>query len=296
MRGLPKDPKTIGCLFVVVVLGVVLVVMWGTRMQSSGKRKATVITMRAEATEAGVTLVWNANPEPDIAGYVLYYGTVSHTYTSNIPVAATSQMVTVSLGPGTYFFAVTAKNTLGVESAYSAEVSAQVLPPPTATPGPTPFPSPTSPPTPVPTFVAAGRVLSCTTGTGVADVVVTISGSVTASTLTDSTGHYSFDLAQGGSYTVTPTHANLPPASPGINTVDVLAIVRNYLLGNPLACPSAGDVNLDGRIDTVDVLATQKFILTQPGTAHVGEFIFSPVSAPAGASQDFVGTVPGDCQ
>jgi hypothetical protein len=284
-------------MFVCVIGMVVLLVMYFVPMQGSkGKRAARfMVTMRPDATEASIMLTWDATTDPTVTGYKFFYGTASGVYTTMIPVPLTSHQISVSLGPGTYFFAVKATNALGVDSAYSNEVSAQVLPPPTATPGPTPAPSPTSPPTPVPTFVAAGRVISCTNGTGLSGVTVTVSGDATQAAFTDSTGNYSFNLNQGGSYTVTPTHANLPPASTGINTVDVVAIVRNYLLGDPLGCPGAGDVNGDGRINTVDILAVQRFTLGIP-SAHVGEYTFAPVSAPAVAEQDFTATLTGDVQ
>jgi uncharacterized repeat protein (TIGR01451 family) len=56
----------------------------------------------------------------------------------------------------------------------------------------------------VSTYTVSGRVSS--TGTGVANIAVSLTGSTTASTNTDSSGNYSFSgLASGGNYIVTPS-------------------------------------------------------------------------------------------
>jgi hypothetical protein len=74
-----------------------------------------------------VTLTWRANGEPDLAGYKVYIGTASGTY--NAPgspfVAGKVVSYTVSNLPKgqTYFFAMSAYDSAGNESALSAEVS-----------------------------------------------------------------------------------------------------------------------------------------------------------------------------
>lgn len=72
-----------------------------------------------------VTLAWNPS-QGDVAGYTVYYGTASQTYTHKLP-AGTNTTATVSgLRQGTsYFFVVTAYNPLGLESHPSNEVSYQ---------------------------------------------------------------------------------------------------------------------------------------------------------------------------
>jgi hypothetical protein len=74
---------------------------------------------------SSVTLAWNANSETNLAGYRLYYGAASHAYSDNVSVAAPTTIVTVSnlLEGQTYYFAVTAFCTDGLESDYSAEIS-----------------------------------------------------------------------------------------------------------------------------------------------------------------------------
>lgn len=72
---------------------------------------------------------WNANTEPDLAGYKLYYGTSSGVYTTVIDVGLTATPSTPSytvynLTKGvTYYFNVTAYDTSNNESAFGTEVS-----------------------------------------------------------------------------------------------------------------------------------------------------------------------------
>jgi IPT/TIG domain-containing protein/VCBS repeat protein len=85
-----------------------------------------LLSFAAPGQAATLTATWNPNPEPDIAGYRLSYGTTSGSYTTTIDVGkVTSAAVTVTEGQ-TYYFAVRAYNTSGGISTYSAEVSATV--------------------------------------------------------------------------------------------------------------------------------------------------------------------------
>jgi hypothetical protein len=74
---------------------------------------------------ANVTLGWSPNPESNIAGYVVSYGTSSGNYSTRVDVGNVT-MYSVSLPPGTYYFAAQAYNTIGQQSGYSAEVSTTI--------------------------------------------------------------------------------------------------------------------------------------------------------------------------
>ena len=75
-------------------------------------------------TQFAVTLQWDANTETDLAGYKVYYGTVSRAYGTPIAVGlVTSYQVKGLTTPGVYFFAVTALNTTGQESGFSNEAT-----------------------------------------------------------------------------------------------------------------------------------------------------------------------------
>ncbi|HNS77602.1 MAG TPA: fibronectin type III domain-containing protein [Syntrophorhabdus sp.] len=73
---------------------------------------------------ADVRLAWNASPEPDIAGYKIYYGTASRVYDWSIDAKKVTTFTVSGLADGrTYYFAVTAYDTSNLESTYSNEVS-----------------------------------------------------------------------------------------------------------------------------------------------------------------------------
>jgi len=71
-----------------------------------------------------IHLAWDPNPEPDIAGYRLYSGLITRCYDKYVQVDAnTNDVALLHLEPNTtYFFAVTAFNTAGLESLYSDEL------------------------------------------------------------------------------------------------------------------------------------------------------------------------------
>jgi hypothetical protein len=74
-----------------------------------------------------VTLAWDANTEPDIAGYILSWGTASRTYSQSVNVGNVTEYTVTGLQDlSTYYFAVQAVNDDGVRSAYSAEVWKQI--------------------------------------------------------------------------------------------------------------------------------------------------------------------------
>src|SRR5439155_14046340 len=117
----------------------------------------------------------------------------------------------------------------------------------------------------------------------VPNVMLTLTGTTSGSTLTDVSGNYSFTgLASGGNYTVTPTKSARVPGSANINTVDVVATQRHFLnLGTPLTgCRlTAADVNGDTSVNTVDVIAIQRFFLgLSTGIANTGKYQFNPVN------------------
>ena len=117
----------------------------------------------------------------------------------------------------------------------------------------------------------------------VPNVILALTGSASGSILSDGSGNYTFSgLTFGGSYTVTPTKAALPPGSTGINTVDVIAVVRYLLhIGPPLTgCRlRAADVNGDNMINIVDVIAIQRFfVVLSTGIANTGKYQFIPAN------------------
>lgn len=75
-----------------------------------------------------VTLAWDPNPEPDIAGYKVYLGNSPQNYSSVVDAGNNTSQILSNLIPGTtYHFAATAYNTSGLESAFSSELSHTVV-------------------------------------------------------------------------------------------------------------------------------------------------------------------------
>lgn len=69
------------------------------------------------------TAQWTANPEPDLAGYILYWGSTPGVYTSNVDVGNVTSYGLPSITPlqKWYYFSVTAYDTSGNESGYAEE-------------------------------------------------------------------------------------------------------------------------------------------------------------------------------
>jgi hypothetical protein len=82
------------------------------------------ITLAAATADAAtITIGWDRNTEPNIAGYVVSYGTASGSYNQTVDVGqATTWSLTVNDGR-TYYFAVQAYNTAGQRSGYSNEAA-----------------------------------------------------------------------------------------------------------------------------------------------------------------------------
>ena len=77
----------------------------------------------ASSKPTDITLAWDFNSEPDVAGYKLYLGNSSHNYTLVVDLGMTDQYTIRDLIEGTvYFFALTAYNQNGLESGFSNEV------------------------------------------------------------------------------------------------------------------------------------------------------------------------------
>jgi hypothetical protein len=70
-----------------------------------------------------VTLAWNLNPEIDLAGYIIFWGPDSSSYTDDLDVGLVTSYTLSDLAPETHYFADLAHNNVGYLSAFSNEVS-----------------------------------------------------------------------------------------------------------------------------------------------------------------------------
>lgn len=76
----------------------------------------------ASACFAQITLIWDANTEPEVAGYKVYSGTASRTYTSSVDAGNQTTFIVTKNPSVTTYFAVTAYAANGDESDFSNEV------------------------------------------------------------------------------------------------------------------------------------------------------------------------------
>ena len=96
---------------------------------------AVAALLACSATLSAQTLMWNANTETNIGGYIVQYGTQSGSPSTSIDVGKVTSRTMTGLTAGTtYYFRVVAYNTSGQQSAPSTQVSYTV---PGGTPAPT---------------------------------------------------------------------------------------------------------------------------------------------------------------
>ena len=99
-----------------------------------------ILLFSAWARAEQVTLAWDANTEPDLAGYKIHYGNASGSYSAHIDVHNVTTYPVTGLEAGqTYYFAATAYDASGNESGYSNQVSYSI---------PAPNGAPSAPATP----------------------------------------------------------------------------------------------------------------------------------------------------
>lgn len=83
--------------------------------------------LAANVYASSVVVSWDANTEPDLLGYKIYYGTSPRDYFKVIDVGNVIEYQINNLSAGSYFFAVTAYNNLHNESDYSSEVNIMLV-------------------------------------------------------------------------------------------------------------------------------------------------------------------------
>jgi len=145
-----RDGATVGLTSRMIRNGLVGIIRWTAVVGGS-----LLILFGSSVVAQSVSLAWNADTDPTVVGYNVHYGTSSTSLTTTKSAGAATTYTVSGLTTGQiYYFAVTAYNAAGANSAYSNEVSYTPTPTPTPkpspTPTPTPKPSPTTTPTPKP--------------------------------------------------------------------------------------------------------------------------------------------------
>jgi len=101
-----------GAFFIVVLSGLLLLLL-------------AVLSLLVPAAHAGeVTVAWDPNPEPEVAGYKIYYGTSSGNYTASLDAGSATSALVSGLQEGvTYFFSAVAYDASNNESGFSNEIT-----------------------------------------------------------------------------------------------------------------------------------------------------------------------------
>ena len=85
---------------------------------------ASIVFMHPSCLAFHLTQEWDSNVDEDLAGYIVYYGTASRNYKYDVDIGDRTSVTISGLVDGKkYYFAVTAYDEEGNESAYSAEIA-----------------------------------------------------------------------------------------------------------------------------------------------------------------------------
>lgn len=111
---------------IALVSGANAITVTARDMAGNTAQKQLTVNYTPPSTSNSVSLAWDAVSAPGLSGYRMYYGTTSRTYQQTLGQGASVGNVTtytvMGLSSGTrYYFAVTAIDSLGNESAYSNE-------------------------------------------------------------------------------------------------------------------------------------------------------------------------------
>ena len=96
-----------GAFFILVLSGLLLLLL-------------AILSLLVPAAHAGqVTVAWDPNPEPEVAGYKIYYGTSPGNYTSSVDAGNATSCVISGLSDGaTYFFSAVAYDASTTRAAF----------------------------------------------------------------------------------------------------------------------------------------------------------------------------------
>jgi len=153
------------------------------RMTGSGTSFTILVTLALLAVRAfagQATLAWDPSTDPAVTGYSVHYGLASRSYTTKLDVGKQSTYTVVNLQEGkTYYYAVSARDAAGNQSAFSNEASSTVP------------------------YAAPSATLGANVTSGLAPLAVAFT-----STVTGTVSSYSWNFGDGtGSTVQNPTHS-----------------------------------------------------------------------------------------
>lgn len=191
-----------------------------------------LLAIAGPAYAATATVSWNANGEPDLAGYHVRYGTSPGSHPTVVDAGNTTSQAISGLTAGvTYYFVVTAYDSSANESGPSLEVSATV-------PGGNTPPSVTAPSNR--SVEATGTLTAVSLGT--ASATDAEDGSLTATP--DDTGPFAV-----GTHTITWTATD----SGGLSAIDTQTVTVRDSTAPSVTAPSDRTVEATGTLTPVSL-------------------------------------------
>ncbi len=118
--------------------------------------------------------------------------------------------------------------------------------------------------TPAACLVNISGAIKTETNVGIPGVSVVLSGDASDTVVTPATGFYSFQVAEGGDYTITPSKNNDVTTNNGVSTLDITLMRRHILGGTQLNSPYkiiAADGNNNNLVTTQDISSTRVVVL-----------------------------------
>lgn len=243
----------------------------------------------------GASFGWDASSDPNVAGYRLYYGSSSGSYTQSVDVGKATQATLSTLTAGnTYFAAVTAYSTAALESPKSTEVSFTAA-------GSTPAPANVAPavsltnPTNGASFVAPASISLAATASdsdGSIGYVEFYNGNTRVVTVTSAPYTFAWTGVAAGSYSITARaydNAGASTTSAPVS-VTVAAGVANKAPSVSITSPSSGTTlagpatitlvaaasDSDGSVSKVEFYNGSSLVATTTGSPYNATFTGVP--------------------
>lgn len=107
-----------------------MTIILGNKMKTLITALAIILLSATAWAETNVTLTWDPNTEPDLAGYNVYMSGVSGQPGTQVMSVTTPTATLLDLPDGPAYFVVTAFDTEGMESGYSNQVGKVLNAPP----------------------------------------------------------------------------------------------------------------------------------------------------------------------
>jgi sulfur relay (sulfurtransferase) complex TusBCD TusD component (DsrE family) len=244
------------------------------------------LTVAAQG-QRSVTLAWNPAAGTNIAGYKLYCGVASRTYTTTNNVGNVTNATVSSLTSGTiYYFAATAVDTSGSESGYSTEVVYTI---PVATAPTIVLSSPV-----IGASYTAPATISCAASVTANGHTITqvqfYNGATLLGTVAAAPHSYSWNSASAGTYslsakavydsgsTVASTPANVTVTNVSLPSIVLTAPANGASYAAPATISLAASVNANGHTITKVQFYNGTTLLAENASAPYS-FVCTNVSA-----------------